>query len=249
MSDNAADPTVTGSSGAGAVTPELKQELQKIVMGIVKDFVPRAIKQSLESSSDTMLDQLADKLIQSANGDESSGTAAPANGGGDKQQDRLTLKTLQEQIVKLNQGIQERDRKVTEAEQRARETRIRSDVHTQFSRYLGADSPHLAPYVNHFLAQFADHDGQTSRKIKNEYGEDAYMPASQAIDELFKGDLKHLVQPARNGGLVPAALARGQVVQNPQAPRRGFMDEAKAHLAKINPDLAPILAPNDSPQK
>lgn len=246
MSKDADDATVTAPSGTATVTAEMKQELQKIVMGIVKEIVPRTIKQSLSEQSDTLLDQLADKMIQSAAGDD----PAPANGG-EQTQEKLSLKALQQKLDEMQRGIKERDEQIKTERQNAMNLRLRSDVQSHFARHLGADSPHLEPYVNHFLSQFVDHEGKTARKTKNDYGEDTYLPAAQAIDEMFKGDLKHLVQQSKANALPNAGLVRGQPFNGqPQGGKRpGFVEQAMNHLATTNPDLAPLIAPNGTPQK
>lgn len=115
--------------------------------------------------------------------------------------DKLSLKTLQEQIASLNKGIQERDQRVKEAEQKARDVRLRSDVQSHFARHLGADSPHLRPYVNEFMSQFTDMDGHTVRMVKNDYGEPQHIPVASAVDELFKGELNHLVKQSKASAL------------------------------------------------
>src|SRR5579884_2405527 len=154
MQDNAADGSVNsssaaasanGSTGTGAVTAEMRNEFQKVVMGILKDAMPRMIAQSIQQVLPAALEGIKGEANQK--GPEAA--AAAANSGDSEQ--KLSLKALHEQIAKLNQGIQERDRRVQEAEAKAREVRLRSEVTSQFARHLGADSPHLTPYVNHFL--------------------------------------------------------------------------------------------------
>lgn len=168
---------------------------------------------------------------------------ASNDAGGEK----LTLKALQEQIAKLNSGIDAERKARADAEQRERDGRMRHEVQTHFARHLGADSPHLRPYVNEYMPQFQFKDGAIVRKVTGEYGDEQFMPADKAVEELFKGDLKHLVQQSKAAQLPPTTFrnAQGQPFQI-QAPANHkvnpILAEIATGIAKDRPELAPQLA-------
>lgn len=243
MSDNSGDDTVKSSSATSGVNEEqLQQMIQKVVMGITKEAIPRMVQKSIEGLVPTLLDKIAEEALKEA---PDAATNAASDVAGDA---KPTLKALQQQLLEMQRGIKERDEQIKTERQNALNMRLRSDVQTHFAKHLGADSPHLEPYVNHFMSQFADHEGRTARKVKNEYGEDTYVPVDKAIDEMFKGDLKHLVQQSRANALPNAGLVRGQPVNNNQQQRRpGVIENAMQQLATMNPDLAPVINPNGTP--
>ncbi len=244
MSDKPADGAVMPSSATSGVNEEqLQQMIQKVTMGIFKEAVPRLVQQAINQSIPTMLDKMAEEALK-----DSPGETAPADNVASEE--KTTLKTLKSQLEQLTKGIQERDRKLQEADQRTREIRLNSEIQSHFARHLGADSPHLAPYVNHFKSQFLDHEGNAVRKSKNDYGEEVFVPAAQAIDELFKNELKHLVQQSRVSHLPPTGRngigqqIRNQIPQNPQQPqgaRNNPLALIAQELAETRPEAAQIL--------
>ena len=239
MPDNSGDDAVKSSTAASGVNEEqLQQMIQKVVMGITKEAIPRMIEKSIQASIPTLLDKIAEEALK----EDPAATNAASNDASDG---KPTLKALQQQLQELQRGIKERDEQIKAERQNATSMRLRSDVQSHFAKHLGADSPHLEPYVNHFLSQFADHEGRTARKVKNEYGEEIYVPVDKAVEEMFKGDLKHLVQQSKANALPHAGLVRGQPMNQGQPQRRqGVIENAMQQLASMNPDLAPIINPD-----
>lgn len=186
------DPSVTGGvnpgSAAGGVTPELRNEIQRMVAGIVRDAVPRAVKAAIGDSLAPIQDALAQKAQPQPQQQSEPGDGADS---------RPTMKALQDRIAKLEQGIEARDKKLAEADNKTRQMRLQNEVHQSFAKHLGADSPHLGPYVAHYLGQFVDQDGRSMRKVLDEYGTEKFVPLEDAVGELFKGELKHLVQHSK----------------------------------------------------
>lgn len=254
MSVNADDPTVSGSSGASAVntgsatsgvTAEMKNELQRIVAGMFKDMVPRAVKAAVS--------EVVPQALQSALGEvlpkPTESQSAPA-GGDNASSEKLSLKALQEQIAKLNQGIDAERRARIDAENKTREVRRISSVESAFAKHLGAESPHLKPYVAHYLAQFDERDGQLGRKVTGQYGDEQFVPLDEAVGELFKGDLKYLVQSSKAPNLPATGFgqARGQAYVPPtqaQGKAKGIsplMGEVLGAIAESRPEVAQQLA-------
>lgn len=185
---------VKPSNADASVTAEMKQEIQKVVMGIFKEAVPRLIQKAVSESIPAALDQIAEKAIKEEPADPGKGNPADA-------EQKLTLKALNEQIAKLTQGIESERKARTDAENQARDIRRLSEVESHFARHLGADSPHLKPYLAHYSAQFSEHEGKVGRKTQDQYGVDQFVPLKDAVDELFKSELKHLTQQSRVGQL------------------------------------------------
>ncbi len=141
----------------------------------------------------------------------------------DQSPDRITLKSLQEQLVASDKARRELEKFLQEKESQVRDERRRSEVRGQFAKYLGADSPHLDPhfaYQYDLKKRFVDGDNGTMVKIKREWGEEL-IPLETGVKELFDTELKHLVQSSKAGGLPPASLSgaiRGQSFTVPQPP-------------------------------
>lgn len=211
MPDNA-DPTDKGNTAAAIDIAAMQKMIDESIGKALSARLPR-----VKGTEETIAKMVADAIAKISPTDK---PAEPAVSNPADSEQKLTLKALNDQLANLNKGIQERDRKLQEAEQRTREIRVRSEVSSHFARHLGADSPHIAPYVNHFLGQFTDQDGNTMRKVKNEFGEDQFVPANAAIDELFKGDLKHLVNTSKAQNL-PRSQSFLQSAGNPFAPQQG----------------------------
>jgi hypothetical protein len=151
----------------------------------------------------------------------------------------LNLKTLDSRFQAMQAKIDAAERKAKEAEDRAAQTRIKSDLQSAFGRHAGQDNPHLPLYVEKYASQFRVHEGQTYRAAKNEYGEEVYIPLEQATPELFAGELKHLAAPTRPN-LPPSSLVRGQPMPVPpqgKHPALGlFENEIARHLSVNDPD-------------
>jgi hypothetical protein len=217
-----------------------------VTLAQVNEIVNKALSARDRRISEQFTAQFAELkgLLQPAKAAQPEPNAADNSASSEK----LTLKALHEQIASLNKGIEQERKARAEAEQKAVETRMRAEVQAQFARHLGADSPHLGPYVNHYLAQFQHKDGQVVRKVVGQYGEEEFLPADKGIEELFKGDLKHLVQTSKAGNLPPAGIGqlRGTPFAKALAPQANGLNPMRAEMleaiAKDRPELAAQLA-------
>lgn len=247
MPDNA-DPTVTGKSGAAADTAA---ELKKLIHDTINEILPKAIharvSRTEESLAEVVKAELA-KMSAAAKPADQVKTPEGDQPAGDQQ--RLTVKAVQEsfqaEIAALKKGIADERKARAEAEQKEVATRTRSEVQSHFAKHLGADSPHIRPYVNEYMAQFEYKDGAVVRKTKDDYGMDQFVPVDQAVASLMQSDLKHLV-PARNGKLPPAGMngLNGSPYSAPRPPEVRGMNMLDRDLieavAKDRPELAQAL--------
>lgn len=158
--------------------------------------------------------------------------------------ERGSIKQLEQQLTQLKRELENKDKQRLEAEKRAEETRLMGDVTQHFARHIGADSPDLEPYVNAHKSNFRIRDGQSFFVRPNEYGEETYVPAKDAVDELFKSQLKHLVQRNKTPQLPGNANrnAQGRPMTSPsQQPqgRNAIYDTVAQHFATQGaPDAA-----------
>ena len=179
----------TPNAGAGDIDAKINKAMSNW-MKRLEAKIPQLVEAKLEA------------MVQE-DGPPSTPTA-PSNSAPDAEQ-RLTLKSLQEQVAKLQKGIETERAARVKAEDGNRTLRVRSEVESHVLRHLGADSPNLPLVLSHFLPQFADKDGAVVRRHLDEYGQERFVAVKDAVDELFKQDLKHLL-PARNGSLPPARV-------------------------------------------
>jgi len=224
----------------GGVTAEMQATIQRMVLGqvrdAVKDLVPGVIKATLEQY------QAALKAAEPP----PAAPAAPAVDDGKNP----TLKTLQEQVVALTRGLTEERQKRTEAQQAEQRTRRASLVRDEFVRHLGPNSPHLAPYLNAHLGGFdVDASGEVVRKVKDEFGIERCIPVAEAVDELFKSELKHLAQaprptlPVSGLGRINGAQQTMDTRQQMQTARVNPIEaEMIEAIAKERPELAADLS-------
>lgn len=237
--------SVNSASGNGAVNPnatsgvtaELKNEIQKIVMGIMKDAVPRAVKQAVTEAVPAALESIAGDAMKSAPQSKSDADGGTANDG------RITMKALESQIKDLTQQIAKRDEALQQERQRAIDSQMRSEVRDALSTQIGADNPNL-PFIMDSLfdarKRFVQQDGQTFVRFKAEYGgDDDHVPLKDGIRRLVEGELKHAI-PSKTANLPPASMrVRGNPVASQPNGKRSALDEilsVVAHQAQQSPD-------------
>lgn len=203
-----------------AVNKALGPRLARFEDGLMKRFEAFAAKQ---------LETLASKTqVPEAVAEASSGTAGtPAVDATEK----LTLKGLLQQVEAEKKARLDLEKKLVEERQSGINNKMRSDVMAQFASKMGAESPHLKPYVNEYLSQFTHKDGGFFRKTTGEFGEESLTPLDKAVDDLFKNDLKHLL-PARNAGLAPRVI--------PGAQGSPFLTQRPAPQPGVNPMMMEI---------
>lgn len=254
MGDNAGGTSGNGSSASeGGTSSGINAEsIEKLVNEAVSKAIGARLKRlNLEDQITAAVDKHLEKIASETAPNQqidASKQAAPVNGGEETQ--RLSLKALNEQIANLTKGIEAERKRSAEAEAKARDIRRTSSVESAFAKHLGADSPHLKPYVNMYQAQFEDRDGVIGRKSVGEYGDEKFVPLDDAIGELFKGELKHLVQ-TNKAAAMPANGWRGAVGQPMQQQAQGqqranpLLMEIAQGLNDTRPEAAQILA-NDA---
>lgn len=205
--DKPAEGAVTPSSAAASVTAEMKQELQKIVMGIVPDIVGRSVKKALTDSLPLMLKEMAPAA---ATADD--GTKKPDEKTGEGGR---SLKALETQINELRQQLKTRDEAIEQKEMQRVDALMRGEVREALSGILGADNQHL-PLVMDSLYDarkrfVKGEDGQTLVKFKPEYGTDDELLPLGHKDTIKRltGELKS-VMPSKTASL--PTVRRGQPV-------------------------------------
>jgi len=154
---------------------------------------------------------------------------------GDVEQ-RLNLKTLDARFKAMQDQIAAAERRAQEADDRAAQSKLRSDLQAAFAKHAGADNPHIPAYLNHYAGQFRVQDGSTYQLRKDEFGQEELVPLEMATEQLFKNELKHLL-PTKQVNLPPTSIARGmpmaQPPQNGQA-RSGFLEQEILHAQAMS---------------
>lgn len=239
--------------------PIEKEDLEafaKTLLQSVNDKVHAAITEREKRSAGSVEEQVAKHVADlKAKADEAAKAedakkAAAADGGAS---DKITLKSLQEQIAKQQESFAAQlaasNKARQDAEQKARETRMRADVQSMFGARVGADNPHIKAN----LAAMFDidkrfvplDDGSTGIKFKREGGYEETMPLDKGFDELLSGELKHVV-PAKAGNLPPTGFRGipGQPYRAPQPGQQaqpGLMGIVATQLGTTSPDAGNAL--------
>jgi hypothetical protein len=250
LSTDAGDPSVNGSSGSsavnagspsGGVTPELRNEIQKIVAGIVRDAVPRAIKSAVGEEIAPLREALSGLVPQKSE------NPTPV-AGNDASGEKLSLKALHEQIANLNKAIESERSARAKAEAGAKDARMRAEVERRLAAKLGSDNPLVSTLMDSLYdvkRRFVETpDGRLAVKF-TDAGFDDFKSLDEGVDALFAGELKHLVQTSKAAALPPSGYrVAGQPV--PAAPKgmqvNPLLAEIANGIAKDRPELAPALA-------
>lgn len=227
MSDKAAESTVTDSIANGGVTPEMKQEFQKVVMGIVPDLIKRSIKQSLTETIPSLLKEMTAAGAATAKDTDSD---KPSEG----ERSNKNMKALETQLAELREQLKS-EKEATEKERsRSIDQQMRGEVRDALTGIFGADNPHLSLVMDSLYdarKRFVKgEDGQTLVRFKPEYGtDDELLPlGSKDTVKRLSGELKHLM-PAKTEKL-PAAR-RGTALPQGQPGGNNVLDSIFSNVA------------------
>lgn len=198
-----------GSDGTGA---DIEQRINDAVNKALSRRLPRA--QNTEELIAKKVEEALAKFKADPQPDHDAGDGASAKPG--------TNKALQAQIDSLTRQVKEEADKRKAAEDQSRDQRIRGTVGTAFAKHLGADSPHLAPYLATYhdvQKRFVEDDGVIAVKCRRD-GIEELMPLEEGVKQLFDTELKHLVE-SKAARLPPAGMPglRGQPLVNGGRPR------------------------------
>ena len=204
---------------SGGVKPEGSafdpEALKKLIHDTINEVLPKAVHARVTRTEESLAEIVKGELAKLApQGQQKKPEDEKST------EERLTTKALNEKIEGLMKALQDRDRKVQEAEQRATQTRVGAEVRGLFSKYLGPDSPDLDPYVSHYMSQFVDKDGKTYHKAKDAYDIETVTPADEAVAEWFtKGALKSKIQQSKATQMPRIGGGTGQSWTPPKAPQ------------------------------
>lgn len=216
MSESA-DPSVNGHSGSGAVnagsatsgvTAELKNEIQKVVMGIFREQVPKAVKAAIGEALPEVMRSIGE-LQQ---------PALQANGASNSADAEKT--TQKARIEALEKQLQDFRKQAQESETRAKDAALRARVQTEIAKFLPASDPNHAAYVSHLYdvtKRFGtDEAGNPVVKFKRDGGYEEQAALEVGVKELFESELRHLVQKPKVANLPAAGIrpAIGQPLAN-----------------------------------
>jgi hypothetical protein len=166
--------------------------------------------------------------------------------------EKLTVKTLDAQVKAQLKTMQDRldasEKARVEAETKATQTRLQSDLRTTFTKHMGADNPHLDAYLNVYANRFQVRDGQTYQVSQDAFGDEQITPLDSAAEALFKNELKHLI-PAKASNLPPTSFARGMPMAPGQKQGVGILEREILHSmsqrdANAFEAIQPLLRPD-----
>jgi len=190
MSDKADGSTVTEPIANGGVTPEMRNEFQKVVMGILKDAMPRMIKQSMSEVVPTLLEQVTASQPKEKPADK----PEPEGKG-----EQARLKGLENTINELKQQLKQQGELVEQKEQARIDALMRTQVREAFAGVLGADNPNLGLVMDSYYDArkrfVAGPDGSPLVKFKSDFGDEEQVGLSDGMKRLAEKELKHLVAP------------------------------------------------------
>jgi len=162
--------------------------------------------------------------------------SAEVQSHGDTEQ-RLNLKTINSQLKAMQDELAKERQARQEAEQRAAQQKLRTDLHSAFAKHAGADNPHLPAYLTQWEGKFKVHEGETFLSRSDEYGAEELVALDMAAEQLFKNELKHLV-PSKTPNLPPASIIRGMPMPSQPhqsgAPRGGFLEQEIMHAQAMS---------------
>lgn len=246
---NGAGNPINGASGGG--TPAGSGE--SVTLAQVNEAINKAIGPRLKRAQEDMLAALQQTLPEMLKQvlPESKVREPEAAASNEASSERLTMKALQERVENLTKAVQTHQQAAKEADARARDAQMRARVQAEFARHLGADSPHLKPYMATYYDMdkriVEGPDGTPTVKFKRD-GYDESLSLELGVKELFDSELKHLVQVSKANQLPPANAFgnRGTPWQAPKATAPQGINPFDAELldavAKDRPELAQALA-------
>src|SRR5688572_22503940 len=147
-----------GNANVGDTTNAGAGDIDARVNRIISARFERFEKKLASLLDDERLGSVIEKKLEALVVNEEAPKDKPAADSGSEQQ-KMTVKALHEELTKMRQSIEAERKRADGEAQKARDVRLRSEVHNHFARHLGADSPHLKPYVNEWLSQFSEKDG------------------------------------------------------------------------------------------
>lgn len=232
----ASDGNGISSSGSGSDIPSAPsgvnaQDIERMINDALSKALGPRLKRERSSMEEMIAAKVAEALKASAPVDNASTEHPPE--GGDIQSNKLNLKALDTRYKLLQDRVDTAERQAKEANERESQTRLRSDLQGAFSKYAGADNPHLPAYLNHYSSQFRHVEGQTYRVTKDDYGDEHLVPLTAAAESMFgkEGELKHLVS-SKSPNLMPSSMARGMPMPASsvnQHPAMGLFEREIAH--------------------
>ena len=239
---NDADPA---SDKAGSGSAPDSAQLDKLISDKVRDAVHARISRTEEKLAGIVAAEIA-KFAPAKPAEEKKPEASTDADG------KPTLKALQEQIAALNKGIEAERKARADAEKNALETRKAAEVRAHFARHLqGDNAKHLDPYLKFYGEQFQVKDGEVVRKVTGEYGDEQFVPVGKAVDDMFAGDLKFLVEKSKAPQMPRVGGGRGQQISatQPQAQQGTpfFMQSVFEEIGKDRPELAAALSQQAAP--
>jgi len=227
---NNADPTSgnVGSASASGMASDSNVDIERMI----NDAVSKALGARMKRLNvEEQINAAVQKALASTIPATAQAETAEAPSHGETEQ-RTNLKTLNSQLKAMQERIDAAERKAKEADDRAAQARLRSDLQAAFAKHAGADNPHLPAYLNHYAGQFRVQDGNTYQLRKDDFGNDELVPLDLAAEQLFKSELKHLI-PKAQPNLPPASIVRGQPMAQSNGqqgqPRGGFLEQEIMH--------------------
>lgn len=197
MSINADGSTVTEPIANGGVTPEMKQEFQKVVMGILKDAMPRMMEQSMAKLMPALLEKVT---AETPRKDEPTTAKPPKDTEGGSETERGALRALQNQLNELKQQNQKATEELQAERQRVIDTQMRGEVQSALAAKLGADNPSLGFLMDSLYdtrKRFVrGENGETLVKFKSAYGDDEMLSLSDGVKKLTESELKSMLPSA-----------------------------------------------------
>lgn len=252
------------ANGSGA---DIDAKINRAIVNHLGRF-EKKIAGMLEQNIGGVIEKQLEAMAQAAIADASPEAKQPKGGNADGE--AKSMKALQEKydakIAQMEQQFtakfQASEKARQEAERAAEETALRSSVQAQLAKHLGAESPHLTPYMASLFdvgKRFGkDAEGKPALRKKGEFGEE-WVSLDQGVKELFDGELKHLItSPSKAGGLPPAN--QGQPRGNPyqqngnqpqqKKPYNPFLATVATAISESRPEVgAQLLAAAGEPNK
>jgi hypothetical protein len=222
--------TGPNNSGSGSGNPSDASSVD--IERLINDAVSKALGARMKRLNvEEQINAAVQKALSAVTPAPAQADPAEVPNHGDTEQ-RLNLKTVNSQIKAMQEELAAERRARQEADSRATQMKMRTDLQGAFSKYAGSDNPHLPAYLNHYADKFRVHEGATYQIGKDDFGNEELVPLDMAVDHLFKNELKHLV-PKNTPNLPPTSIIRGmpmpgQQPQNGQA-RTGFLEQEIMH--------------------
>jgi hypothetical protein len=209
----------------------------------------KRMEAKMNASNAELIKNVITEAIAASKSDQTdAGIKASGNDAGSP--DKLTLKAMEERYRALESKMAAETKSRQEAEERAIDARLRSEVRSKLAgaidaKYLDVAMDSLYDARKRFAL---GEDGQAGVKFKREGGYEDIVPLEAGIKELVSSELKHFV-PAKNAGLPPAGNnLRGFIPPTGPAstpPVHPFAQEILTHFQRAG-SSSPIRPDSDS---